>query len=263
MSGSLGGSRRKGLRWLEMITVVIVVAVLSGFATLKFIERRLEPHLFFSQPALLELEDLRQYGPHHYSLGFEEWIVRDFFQDRRNGVFLDVGANHPIDRSNTYFLEHSLGWSGLAIDALAEFAESYEQHRPRTRFVAMFASDTPDERVQLFVPDNKLVSSGSREFTERYGRAGVAREVPTTTLTAALDQAGIQKVDFLSMDIELAEPAALAGFDIARFRPGLVCIESHPEIRQQIMDFFTQHGYELVGKYLRVDPHNLYFAPRS
>ena len=63
------------------------------------------------------------------------------------------------------------------------------------------------------------------------------------------------------MDIELAEPKALAGFDVVRFGPSLVCIEGHAEVRQQIIDYFTNHGYAIVAKYLRADPHNLYFAP--
>lgn len=67
----------------------------------------------------------------------------------------------------------------------------------------------------------------------------------------------------MTMDIELAEPKALEGFDIERFKPALVCIESHPEVRQQLLDYFHQHGYVVVGKYLRVDPHNLYFKPAT
>ena len=64
------------------------------------------------------------------------------------------------------------------------------------------------------------------------------------------------------MDIELWEPKALAGFDIDRFRPSLVCVEAHPEVRQQILDYFAAHGYAIVGKYLRADTQNLYFTPR-
>src|SRR5262249_38048392 len=41
------------------------------------------------------------YGPARYSQFAEEWIIRDFFQDRRNGVFVDVGANHYRDSSTT------------------------------------------------------------------------------------------------------------------------------------------------------------------
>jgi hypothetical protein len=121
----------------------------------------------------------------------------------------------------------------------------------------------PNTSVTLFVPtDNKLVASTSAEFTQREGgQAGHAREVPTTTLNVVLDQAKIQKLDFLSMDIELSEPKALAGFDIDRFKPSLVCIEGHQEVRQAILDYFARHGYVIVGKYLRSDPVNLYFAP--
>ena len=63
------------------------------------------------------------------------------------------------------------------------------------------------------------------------------------------------------MDIELHEPQALAGFDLKRFRPQLVCIEAHPEVRQAILDYFTVGGYVVVGKYLRADPQNLWFTP--
>ena len=33
------------------------------------------------------------YGPDRYSQFAEEWIVRDFFQDKRDGVFVEVGVN--------------------------------------------------------------------------------------------------------------------------------------------------------------------------
>src|SRR5678816_2037389 len=57
-----------------------------------------------------------KYGPKRNSEDLEEWIIRDAFQDRRDGVFVDVGANDYKDKSNTYFLEHDLGWSGVAIE---------------------------------------------------------------------------------------------------------------------------------------------------
>src|SRR4026208_1800269 len=68
------------------------------------------------------------YGPDRYSQFAEEWIIRDFFQDRRGGVFVDVGANHYRDSSTTYSLEKNLGWSGLAIEPLAQFEADYKTH---------------------------------------------------------------------------------------------------------------------------------------
>jgi hypothetical protein len=48
---------------------------------------------------------------------------------------------------------------------------------------------------------------------------------------------------------------------VERFRPALVCIEAHPEVRQQILDYFAAHRYVVVGKYLRIDEANIYFTP--
>jgi FkbM family methyltransferase len=218
----------------------------------------------FSVPAQEELAPLAaRYGAARHSRFAEEWIVRDYFNDRRNGVFLDVGANHYRDENNTYFLEKALEWSGVAVDALPEFGHDYVQHRPKTRFVAAFVSDTRDGTVTFFVPPgNKLVASADHSFTVRAKTPGEPRQLPTTTLDAILEQASITALDFVSMDIELAEPRALAGFTIDRYRPSLVCIEGHPEVRQGILDYFAAHEYVLVGKYLRMDSTNLYFQPR-
>ena len=86
----------------------------------------------------------------------------------------------------------------------------------------MFASDQGGDTVTLFEPQSaKRIASLSEEFTIRKGEKGTARQVPTATLNQLLETANIQRID-LSMDIELAEPKALAGFDIERYRPRLV-----------------------------------------
>lgn len=204
-----------------------------------------------------------RYGPHRFSLGVEEWIIRDFFKDKRGGFFVDVGASDYRTFSNTYYLETQLGWSGIAVDALPQFADGYRMHRPRTRFFAFFVSDRSNETATLSVlRSNTLVSSEQRAFTE--GRGGGAQEVqvPTITLDDLLTAENVTQLDLLSMDIELAEPKALAGLTISRYRPALVCVEAHPKVRQPILDYFAGNDYVLVGKYLRADVINLYFMPR-
>lgn len=205
-----------------------------------------------------------KYGPSRYSQFAEEWIIRDFFDDRRGGFFLDVGANHYQYASTTYYLEKHLGWSGIAVEPLRRFAAEYETHRPATRFLPFFVSDVSDAQAKLYVLDqHTVVSSSERSFTERTGQNPTEMIVPTITLNDLLASAGVERIDLLSMDIELSEPKALAGFDIRRYRPELVCIEAHPEVRQQILDYFAEHGYVIVEQYLPADEHNLYFTPRE
>ena len=248
---------------IDLLIVTLATAALTAVVTSERYSHALAASAYYTVDGVNESATLAErFGPRHYSRNAEEWIIRDFFNDRRGGTFLDVGANDYRRDSNTYYLEKELGWSGIAIDAQPAFADGYRLNRPKTRFVALFAADTAGESVRFFVPsDNSLVASASQQFTVRQGAPGTARQVPTTTLNMVLEQAGIATIDFMSMDIELSEPKALAGFDIRRYHPALVCIESHQEVRQQILDYFTRRSYVVVAKYLRADSQNLYFAP--
>ena len=209
-----------------------------------------------------EVEQLAAtYGPERFSKNEEEWVIRDFFKDRRGGFFIDIGANDYKISSNTYFLETRLGWSGIAVDPQVGFRSGYERFRPKTRLFALFMSDVSNERATLFVPhSNSLVASGTREFAEFEGGSVSEVSVQTITLNDLLDRLGVEGLDLLSIDVELAEPKVLAGFNIDKFKPGLVCIEDHKEVRQQILDYFSDHRYVVVGRYLRADTKNLYFA---
>jgi hypothetical protein len=97
-------------------------------------------------------------------------------------------------------------------------------------------------------------------------RRGLSHEtvkVQTITLDRLLEAERVQRVDFLSMDIEMHEPQALAGFDITRYRPELVCIEAHEPVQKRIDAYFKAKEYKRLDKYLPVDPLNWYYTPRT
>ena len=207
-------------------------------------------------------EDILTAGQALYSQRDEELIIRHFFDDRREGFFVDVGSFHWKKKSTTYYLEKHLGWSGIAMDAQPGFAAGYRTHRPATTFLNYIVTDHSGTVETLYLA--RALSSTSRELIRRFPKTRdlEPREisVPTITLDEALDQNRVSRIDFLSMDIEGGEPAALAGFDIGRFRPELVCIESDPSTRAAILAYLTEHGYERIDAYLAHDNANWYFA---
>jgi len=203
-----------------------------------------------------------QYGPDKYSEGPEEWVIRDFFNDRRDGVFVDVGAHHYRKFSKTYYLETELGWSGLAVEPQEVFAAEYATYRPRTKFLPFFVSDVSNEQARMYVLRfNRTVTSGDRAFVEQFGSNPEEQTATTITLNDLFAAERVQRIDFLNIDIELWEPKALAGLDLDRYRPELVCIEALAPVRQFILDHFARHGHVAIGKYLRADEQNLYFTP--
>jgi FkbM family methyltransferase len=206
-----------------------------------------------------------------YSQHDEELIIRDFFQDRKGGVFLDVGCSDYMSFSTTYYLEKYLGWSGIAVDALPEYASGYQQHRPKTKFFNYLVTDHSGKKEPFYeVTTDKVYSTASQERLQNaLKELGPKAEnkvmyIPTITLNELLEKNGISKIDFLSMDIEEGEPAALAGFDIKKFRPELVCIETNkPVVRDKILDYFIHNNYERIDKYLKYDELNWYFKPKD
>ena len=241
-------------RFANVLGVSLIILVVFWVVALAFASTRNNEYDWFR----------KTYGPSKHSQYAEEWLVRDFFKDQRRGFFVDVGANAHERESNTYYLEHELGWSGVAVDAQAEFATGYGKYRPHTKFFVFFVTDHSEGVESFFVPDGiPLVASSNKAFTDRYDTSGKERKVATITLNDLLERNGVGRIDFLTMDIELAEPKALAGFDIGKYQPRLVCVEAHPEVRQEIVDYFGDRQYRIVGRYLRADSENLWFAPRE
>ncbi len=202
-----------------------------------------------------------------YSQHDEELIIRDFFNDRKGGIFVDVGCAHYMVHSTTYYLEKHLEWHGIAVDALAEFAIGYIQHRPNSRFFNFIVTDhsggiEPFYRLISAPPLSSTNGNYTRKQAEslQFPSTYQVIYVPTITLTELLEKNGISKIDFLSMDIEGGELKALSGFDIERFKPELVCIEA-AKLRDKIVNYFTGYGYERIDKYLEYDNINWYFKP--
>lgn len=231
-------------------------------------ERKKERAAKTSQSTAAELQDdfleslRKKYGTKLYSRHDNELFIRHFFQDRKGGFFVDIGAYHFKNNSNTYYLEKHLGWKGIAVDAQIQYKKGYMLNRPNTKFFNYFVSDKSDVDADFFIiRGKKSQSTGSKSAAQRkkdYRKI----KVPTITMNDLLEREGVKKIDFLTMDIERGEPAALAGFDINRYKPELVCVETYYEdVRDAIMSYFKKHRYKEIVEYSSRDPFNSYFTP--
>ncbi len=199
-----------------------------------------------------------------YSQHDEELIIRDFFQDRHGGYYVDVGCAWPIRHSNTFYLEHRLGWRGVGVDALPDYAAAWKKRRPRSLFRHYAVTDRSGEMIPFYRADRPGVSGVEPQAAhESKGVKYDEIKAPTITLTQLLDDIGVARFDLLSMDIEGGELQALAGFDIDRFKPQLCCIEAKPANREKLDAYFAAHSYERLERYIARDPANFYYAPRA
>ena len=213
--------------------------------------------------------DLLEAGePPRYSQSNEEVIIRDFFQDERDGFFVDIGCAWPVRNSTTYYLEKHLGWSGIGVDAVAAYGPRWLDKRPNAKFLHYAITNRSGGTIRFFQHDWPGVSSLSEEQASGFGGPERLEEVavPAITLDDLLDAQGVDRIDHLTIDIEGAELQALEGFDIERFRPRLVCVEAHTNGEpgeQALLRYFGEHGYARIDHYLAYELANWYFRPAS
>lgn len=265
----------KNYRFLWLLTLLVITVFCAVWVTPIFLslteskfERRVTgTRKYPSLPNYSHKYDrmnrmIEWYYPKKNSQQWEEMFIRDFFQDMKKGYFVDIGASHFREASTTYFLDIHLGWRGIAVDALEEYWEDYEKFRPRTKFFSFFVGDESDKDIDFYVgKNNKRISSFNEKAVKLNTPDYDTIKVKTITLNDLLDSQSVKSIDLLSMDIELAEPAALKGFDINRFKPKLVVIERHPPVRDEIFEYFKKHGYVDLKMYSDFDARNSYFTP--
>lgn len=210
--------------------------------------------------------DILTNGKKLYSQFNEELIIRHFFDDRHGGTFVDIGAWEWREGSTTCYLEKHLGWHGIAVDAQDSVRPGYEQNRPNTKFFSYAVADKSGEKVKFYLagPLSSTKADHLKYFEGPQHHKPQEIEVETITLNDLLEREHITTLDFLSMDIEEGEPAALRGFDIDKYEPELVCIEygkiaSDPIKQSFIMKYFADHGYARIDEYLAYDDINWYF----
>jgi len=194
-----------------------------------------------------------------YSFGSEELIIRDFFQDRREGLFVDVGCAWPIKNSNTYYLEKHLGWSGIGVDALPDYAKGWAQRRPKSTFLNFLITDRSDAEETFYKAFIWGLSTAEPDIASKL-KATDEIEVPGITLDDLFERYGVTKIDLLSIDVEWHQEQVLAGFDLERWRPELVCIEDDGGFS---VPWFKERGYAPIARYRARDIVNWYFAPED
>ena len=182
----------------------------------------------------------------------EDTFLYDYFEGRDHGFFIEAGAYDGETFSNTYAFE-GMGWRGLLVEAHPGLAETCRQKRPDSTVVHAALGGPDAEGDITFTCADATDRPGPLSFAvatqahiERCRREGYALKqvsVPCRPLNSLLD--GLtENVDLLSIDVEGMELEVLRGFDIKKYQPDVILVESSDaEEKRAIAEYLTGFGF--------------------
>ena len=167
-----------------------------------------------------------KYKKNSYSFNGVDLIIEYIFKDKKNGFYLDIGAQHPISNNNTYLL-FKKGWRGINIDLDKKNIDLFKIARPYDFNLNYALSDKMGEAELFFYHDSSPINTLNKNIAN-YQKAKIKKikKVKTITLNSILENLKINnQIDFMSLDVEGFEEKVLSGFDIKKYRPLVVSIE--------------------------------------
>ena len=117
----------------------------------------------------------------------ERALVRAFFSGDNSGYFVEVGANHPTEGSQTWHLEQA-GWTGVLVEPQPDLAAFLVTSRKARVFaVACSSPGNAGQSLQLHVDGPR--SALDRDRMSPGAEAAYVIVVPTRTLDSVLEEA--------------------------------------------------------------------------
>ncbi|MBA3734343.1 MAG: FkbM family methyltransferase [Actinobacteria bacterium] len=174
--------------------------------------------------------------PEARSQNGEDALLWDLVGDREEGFFIEAGAYDGYEFSVSYLFECA-GWAGLLVEPLADRAAQAADRRKGSRVVT----------AALSRPGAPATATFTRDEIEWYSKLGEGEHgsvVRVTTLDALLD-GHTGGIDFVVLDLEGHELAALEGFDLERWRPSALLVENN-DAAVAVRRYVGERGYDHV-----------------
>jgi len=169
-----------------------------------------------------------------YSQYQEDKFIWEILQkyDLTDSVYVDIGANHPTDISNTYLLYRN-GLSGIVVEPNEELANLFRKFRKRD-IPLMIGCSNIAAVLKFNVSKTPVMSSFS---DDRELNVHKSFYLPVMPIDTALQSFRYKYINLLSIDVEGLNYEVLQGAVNTIRQSLLLCIESDTESdRKKIQD---------------------------
>lgn len=188
----------------------------------------------------------------------DQFVYENFFKNKTNGFFLDIGASDGIEYSNTYFFEKELGWKGICVEPRDQAFKDLTNNRDCICIKGCISEQEGTAQFLEVLGYAELLSGVYDKYDPRHvarinselvSHGGSKRiiEVKCYNINKILHEHGVTHIDYLSLDTEGGELEILKSIDFETITVDVIDVENNyndPSMRR----FLEDKGYKLVKR---------------
>ena len=188
--------------------------------------------------------------------GQDKFLNEVIFKGKKNGIFIDIGANDGVTFSNTFFFEKELNWKGLCFEPLVSAFKKLSNNRSSVNVNGCAcAEDKPD----VFLSVNgygEMLSGLKSKYDERHlqrvfetvslhGGSIEEVEVQCYDINKMLALHSLYEIDFLSIDTEGNELDILKAIKFDEFHIKAITVENNYSSKD-FNELLSHNGFKKI-----------------
>ena len=158
-----------------------------------------------------------------YSFGGCDLLIDYIFKSKKNGVYLDVGCQHPVSNNNTYLL-YKRGWSGINIDLDPKNIRLFNLERPNEINICKCVSSDNSKKDLFFFHPGSSINTLEKKTIKNKSNFSL-KKIKTFTLNSILEDHKVRHIDYFNLDVEGHEIDILKNFEIKYYKPKVISVE--------------------------------------
>lgn len=201
--------------------------------------------------------------------GQDKFLNEVLFKNKKQGVFLDIGANDGITFSNSYFFEKELGWTGTCFEPQKEAFLKLQSNRNSLNVKGCASDQTCIDVFYNVTGYGEMLSGLKSQYDPRHlerikhtiaehGGSIFETDIECYNINEFLINNKNYEIDFMSLDTEGGELKILKAIDFSIIKMKAVVIENNYGTNE-ILDFMQEQGFYRVA-YLATD--EIYINPK-
>lgn len=219
--------------------------------------------------SFIQTKDYPKPIPGYYSQkGQDKFLNEEIFHNKRNGIFIEVGAHDGISFSNTFFFEKNLGWKGICIEPNPDIYSKLINNRAAV-CLPYGVAEKNEKRTYLkcsgFITEmySGILDCMDERHKERieneiaeFGGSTTTIEIECMPLKEIFKKQSITYIDFISIDIEGGEEEAIKSIDFNEVTITVIVVENNFN-SDKIKNYLLPLGYEYITKIGKDDIYQL------